>query len=319
MKKVSFFTTCISSLMFLACQNNEIDSPSDGKSSEMNSSIQIEEVGTMHNECMEAAYDAINLSPLLNTRASNTITVEDFTSILGQTDAASYRRIGELKKLSGEELRNFVNDYLNIDIPERSYKAISNMLYNSSFSYTKDYLTQIYNDISPELEGFLDELTDELKNAYTTASIDFAIDKIHLKWTRKVKTQEDREAITATINVAKSSKEYWNKNISKWGVPNIIKQSTFRTIIGHAVAADCICIIDFIRIGRQWVIPFWDKIAVAAAGTSVVYGIVGALEDRIISTSGEYIIFSNGETITYSELKKMRYNACAKAINNMQF
>lgn len=51
-----------------------------------------------------------------------------------------------MKKLSDSDLRNFVNQNLSTQIPEGVYRAMSNMIYDSNFSYTRDYLTPEYGN-----------------------------------------------------------------------------------------------------------------------------------------------------------------------------
>lgn len=84
-----------------------------------------------------------------------------------------------MKKLSDSDLRNFVNQNLSTQIPEGVYRAMSNMIYDSNFSYTRDYLTPEYgNNISNVQKEFVEDFISQLRNSMTNASLDYIPDKM---------------------------------------------------------------------------------------------------------------------------------------------
>ena len=157
MKKGLFLlsTLILLSISFLSCQKDcSIESKDTGLT------VTPENIGYIHNECLEAAYEAIKDSPIFDqsSGSSHVVTIQDVVNVIGKADVACFKKLGEMKKLSDSDLRNFVNQNLSTQIPEGVYRAMSNMIYDSNFSYTRDYLTPEYgNNISNVQKEFVED------------------------------------------------------------------------------------------------------------------------------------------------------------------
>lgn len=298
----------LSGITFISCQKE-----STIENEENNFTITNENIGYIHNECLKAAYEAIKESPIFDQSSrslSKVITIQDVTDVIGKADVACFKRLGEIKKLSDTELRNFVNQNLNTQIPEGVYKAMSNMIYNPSFSYTKDYLTPQYgSNISDLQKEFLEDFISQLRNTSSNASLDYVADKMKVKWYPLAKTQEDRSVIASTCNVAQASTDYWTHNISKWKISKIEK-SSFRTVCGALVGADCACITELMWMSAIGVLVA-DKIALVCVGTSLSAGIGQAVNDLIVNWPSRNAI---DNTISYQEYQKLILSSRLKAI-----
>ena len=305
-------TIILSSINFISCQK-ENEFVTENKNSTF--TITSENIGYVHNECLEAAYEAIKDSPIFNksSRSSyRTITVQEVADIIGKADVACFKRLGEMKKLSDEELRVFVNQNLDTQIPEGVYRAMSNMIYDSNFSYTKDYLTPQYgNNISSLQKEFLEDLINQLRSSMTNTSLDYIPDKMKIKWNRLAKTQEDRYVIFSTCNVAKASTDYWTDNYSKWNISKIEK-SSFRTVCGALIGADCACIAELMWMSAIGVLVA-DKIALVCVGTSLSAGIGQAVNDLIVNWPTRNAL---GESFSYQDYQELILNARIKAIKS---
>lgn len=311
MKKGLFLlsTLILLSISFLSCQKDcSIESKDTGLT------VTPENIGYIHNECLEAAYEAIKDSPIFDqsSGSSHVVTIQDVANVIGKADVACFKKLGEMKKLSDSDLRNFVNQNLSTQIPEGVYRAMSNMIYDSNFSYTRDYLTPEYgNNISNVQKEFVEDFISQLRNSMTNASLDYIPDKMKIKWYSLAQTQNDRDVILSTCNVATASTDYWTSNISKWNISKIQK-SSFRTVCGALVGADCACLTELMWMSAIGVL-IADKIALVCVGTSLAAGIGQAVNDMIVNWPSRAEM---GEPMSYQEYQNLILQARIKAMNS---
>lgn len=314
-----FYLILIGIYCLMSCSNElHVDSGIKANLSEE------EMMGEWHNSYLDSVFDFIKTNPImLQGSRSGFVTIDDYAKCLASVQVAVLKDSKRIKSMSSSQRWNYIENSLNVTLSERTMNSIRSLLSDSDYSLTEDLKDEFSDEVSETIEGYLDEIIEVFMSPrynVSNAGMENRINLIHLKW-YKLATDEDKEIISSTTNVALSSLDYWQDNATQWKAS--LKGNALRTFIIGTAVADLASVARIVYIGRQYSIIFWKEIAAAAAACSayaaVESAIVGVI-DWVISANGNYVVKTENdkEQMEMEEFQNLVKTYSFEMLNNEQ-
>lgn len=290
-----FALMAIAILFAVSCQK-------DVETSIIEPDLEFENAGEIHNSYLDDILSYLNTHEIF-TRADN-LTPETFAQEMAKIQSSVLTN-SNLRGMSREQVISHIQRNIDVSISPDVISLAQDLVDNPDMSILSELNKN--GELSPLLSNYVTEvdriLTSQTINDVTKIN---KLDLIYLNYYREANPDE-RKLISATHDIFKDSKEYWEDNGATWERA-IGRAGTLKGFIWGVARADGWALIKAVyRAGWYYATMFWKEMLIASGVASAISAVATIIREiGTSSINGEVLYSINGsEPISESQLKEM--------------
>lgn len=210
-----------------------------------------------------------------------------------------------LKGMSREQIISHIQRNINVSISPNVISLAKSLADNPDVSALNELNKN--GDLSPVMSAYVSEVdkiltTSTLSDASRSSKLDLAFTKYY-----RQADNNDRKLISATHDIFKDSKDYWEKNGATWE-RSIGKYGSLKSFLWGVARADGWALVKAVySAGWYYATMFWKEMLIASGVASAVSAVATIIREiGTSSVNGEILYSINGsEPISESVLKEM--------------
>lgn len=290
-----FALIAIAALFAVSCQK-------DVETSIVESDLEFENAGEIHNSYLVDILSYLNTHEIF-TRTDN-LTPETFAQEVAKIQSSVLTNVN-LEGMSREQVISHIKRNIDVSISPDVISIAQNIADNPDVSILSELNKN--GELSPLLSDYVTEV-DRILTSPSTNDVTKInnLDLVYLNYYREANPDE-RKLISATHDIFKKSKEYWEDNGAAWE-QTIGKSGTLRGFIWGVARADGWALIKAVySAGWYYATMFWKEMLIASGVASAISAVATIIREiGTSSINGEILYSINGsEPISESQLKEM--------------
>lgn len=262
----------------------------------------IADAGKYHNMYLDEILNHLD-SNRMTTRTED-ITAETFIQEMAKIQSAVLTNTN-LKGMSREQIISHIQRNINVSISPNVISLAKSLADNPDVSALNELNKN--GDLSPVMSAYVSEVdkiltTSTLSDASRSSKLDLAFTKYY-----RQADNNDRKLISATHDIFKDSKDYWEKNGATWE-RSIGKYGSLKSFLWGVARADGWALVKAVySAGWYYATMFWKEMLIASGVASAVSAVATIIREiGTSSVNGEILYSINGsEPISESVLKEM--------------